>query len=474
MTTLLSSTTRCEPRWETPRSNRRSFGPQIAVMAERLGQPLMPWQRLVADIGGEIDPDTGFPAYREVIVTVPRQSGKTTLILGWECQRCTGFAHLGAQRVVYSAQTGNDARKKLIEDQVPILEPRKAKLGIRRILRGMGNEAVEFKNGSRVVLLASSEDSGHGKTVDLAVKDELFADFDDRRDQALIPAMATKAAAQILTASTMGTEASVPWNRAVERGRRAVEKGERSGIAYFEWSAPADADPDDPAVWWSCMPALGFTINEPVVRHARETLKDGEFRRAFLNQQTKAEDRVIPSTSWAAVCDRDARPGDRLVFALDANPERSSGSIASASGGSVPTAELVAWAEGVGWMVSRAAELSKKWGDSLFVVSQTGPAASLIPDLQKAGVKVHTAGPRDEVQACGRFFDAVMEGKVVLRTHARLDSAAAGAAKRASGDAWAWARRSPSVDVSPLVAVTLAVWGASTLTKKSARFVSFA
>ncbi len=45
-------------------------------MADKLGQPFMPWQRLVADVGCEIDLATGLPAYREVRVTIPRQSGK--------------------------------------------------------------------------------------------------------------------------------------------------------------------------------------------------------------------------------------------------------------------------------------------------------------------------------------------------------------------------------------------------------------
>jgi len=42
---------------------------------------------------------------------------------------------------------------------------------------------------------------------------------------------------------------------------------------------------------------------------------------------------------------------------------------------------------------------------------------------------------------------------------APLASALAGAQKRPLGDAWAWARRIVSVDISPLVAGTLAKWG---------------
>jgi hypothetical protein len=43
-----------------------------------------------------------------------------------------------------------------------------------------------------------------------------------------------------------------------------------------------------------------------------------------------------------------------------------------------------------------------------------------------------------------------------------LDAAIAGAAKRPLGDSWAWARRGLSVDISPLVAVSLARWGHAT------------
>ena len=43
-----------------------------------------------------------------------------------------------------------------------------------------------------------------------------------------------------------------------------------------------------------------------------------------------------------------------------------------------------------------------------------------------------------------------------------LDAAVAGAGKRPLGDSWAWARWGLSVDISPLVAVSLARWGHAT------------
>lgn len=433
-----------------------SIGPAIGAVAERLGLPLMPWQQLVADVGGEIDPETGLPAYREVVVTVPRQSGKTTLVLGWELQRALGWN--GPQRIVYSAQSGSDARKKLVEDQFPILEPRRKALGIRRLFRAFGGEAIDFHNGSRLVLMAATADSGHGKTVDLAIKDELFADTDDRRDQALIPAMATRSAAQVLTASTMGTDESLPLNRAVERGRDAVMDGLTSGIAYFEWSADLEADPGDPATWWSCMPALGWTITEKVVAHARSMMSDGEFRRAFLNQQTRSEDRVIPAASWAAVCDERVAPKGQIVFAVDVNPERSAAAIVAAGGGTV---ELIEQRDGAGWVVERAKELDGRHGPARWVVDTRGPAGSLRADLEAAGLAVHGVSAQEMVEACAQFYDRVLERRVKVRRHPKLDEAVSAVTKRSVGDAWAWARKHTAADISPLVAATLALWGAS-------------
>jgi hypothetical protein len=34
-----------------------------------------------------------------------------------------------------------------------------------------------------------------------------------------------------------------------------------------------------------------------------------------------------------------------------------------------------------------------------------------------------------------------------------------GATQRPLGDRWAWSRKNSSIDISPLVAVTLALWG---------------
>ena len=260
---------------------------------------MMPWQRQVADVAGEYDPGTGLPAYREVVVTVPRQSGKTTEQVVLQLDRALLWSPR-PQRIAYTAQTGLDARKKIVNDVWPMLERSPFRAAVAKMLRGAAETAIEFRNGSRLEVFNSGEDAGHGQTLDQGFIDEAFADEDERREQAMLPAMTTRPDAQLFVYSTMGTGRSNYLNRKVAAGREAVAGGLTFGIAYFEWSAPDDADPDDPVTWWSCMPALGHTITEDSVRHARLTMTDGEFRRAYLNQQYVHEDRWLGSDEWEA------------------------------------------------------------------------------------------------------------------------------------------------------------------------------
>src|SRR6516165_2974410 len=112
------SSLRCRPRWATRRTERPSLGPRAARWAAVLGQPVMDWQRQVVDVALELDPDTGLPAYRQVGVTVPRRSGKTTLFLAVQVDRCLGWGR--HQRCLYTAQDRNMSRAKW-EEQTGLL-----------------------------------------------------------------------------------------------------------------------------------------------------------------------------------------------------------------------------------------------------------------------------------------------------------------------------------------------------------------
>lgn len=265
----------------------------------------------------------------------------------------------------------------------------------------------------------------------------------------------------MIVVSTAGTDSSAYLRRKVDAGRSAVDRGETSGIAYFEWSADFEsADPDDPKTWWSCMPALGHTITEDVVRHARQTMSDGDFRRSMLNQWTVAAERLIPATVWEAACRADVAPDGRLSFAVDVNPERSAAAIAVAGDAGKPTIEVIEHRPGVSWAVDRMVEIVGRRPGSTVTVDARGPAASLVPQLEHAGVKVVGLSPGDVAAASAGFFDDLADSKILIRRHLGLDAAAAAATRQVSGDSWRFARRDGS-DITPLMAAVLALWSAT-------------
>jgi hypothetical protein len=341
----------------------------------------------------------------------------------------------------------------LIDDQAPLLLDSPFKVAVSKVHKAQGNEAIVFRNGSRIDVLASTDSAGHGRTLDLPILDEVFADVDDRREQALLPAMATRRDAQLFVVSTMGTEGSTYLNRKVEAGRSAVVEGLNSGLAYFEWSAEDGADVDDRRVWWGCMPALGHTISEKTVEHARLTMSEGDFRRSMLNQKTVSDERVIPLSVWDGVCRADVVVDGRLRFGFDVNADRSAAAVVVAD--DQGRCELVEFQSGLGWCVDRLVELWQKWGAPV-VLDSYGPAGSFADELVSRGVNVVRYSSREMAYACGSLFDRLADGRVQVRRSTVLDEAVAGARRRAAGDAWVWARKDGGSDVCSLVALTLA------------------
>jgi Phage terminase-like protein, large subunit len=177
----------------------------------------MPWQRHVLDVALEVDPATGLLAYREVVLTVPRQSGKTLLLLCLMVHRALGFG--SRQRILYTAQTRNDARKKWEDEHVRTLEesPFASMFSVRY---NNGNEAIRWNNGSMHALVAPTEKAAHGETLDIGAIDEAFAQVDGRLEQAMKPAMITRPQPQLWVVSTAGTDKSV-YLRGQGRRRRA-------------------------------------------------------------------------------------------------------------------------------------------------------------------------------------------------------------------------------------------------------------
>ncbi|HEY5990405.1 MAG TPA: terminase large subunit [Streptosporangiaceae bacterium] len=429
-----------------------------------LGTPLMPWQRHVADVALEIDQETNQLAYSEIVLTVPRQSGKTTLLLAVMVQRALGFGQ--PQRIMYTAQTRNDARKKWEDEHVRQLE-RSNLRSMFKVRRHYGSEAIRWHNGSMHAVAAPTEKAVHGETLDLGVIDEAFAQEDERMEQSLKPAMITRAQPQLWIVSTAGTRKSVYLRKKVEAARLAAEAGITSGVAGFEWSAPPDADPSSEVTWRGCMPAIaGGTVTVPAVRQHFRTMELEEFRRAYLNQwpsEIPDEWLVIARDAWLPLEDRQWQQIGPVAVSADVTPDASTGSIAIAgrrADGLLHVESAVDPQRGTSWIAPELIRLVEQHRPCAVVIDAAGQAGALIAPLEAAGVEVVKPTLREATQACGQFYELVTDSKRLRHSgEVALTAALAGARKREIGDAWLWARKGLNVDISPLVAATLALWG---------------
>lgn len=458
----------CPARFATARTpTRKTHGPRVALIAETFNTPLMPWQRQVADVALEVNPLTGHLAYREVIVTVPRQSGKTSLLLPVMVYRCMG-AFGDRQRIIYTAQDRNKALAKFRDEHVQLLN-RSALKGMFHPNMSHGEERVIWPATDSIHKIDASKDtSGHGDVLDMGVIDEAFARPDDTVEGAMKPAMITRKDAQLWIVSTAGTAKSKYLRSKVDTGRALVGAGRNTGTAYFEWSAPDGIDVFDESTWSSFMPALGHTINADNVRSERDSMRPAEFARAFGNvfDDQRSIVAVIPAEVWADCLVADAEPAGQVFWAVDTSPDRVWTALAAA-GYTADGRELVDVGEhrtgSARWVLPRLLDLAGSTGCWDVTIRADGPAAALNADLTDAGFKVRLIGPAEQARACGAFLEAALStddggraDRLAHRGQLELDEALSVAERSRRGDVWVWSHASSVGDITPLWAATLA------------------
>lgn len=124
--------------------------------------------------------------------------------------------------------------------------------------------------------------------------------------------------------------------------------------------------------------------------------------------------------------------------------------------------QLAAYLDGTSSAVAEVLALAGNLGAKAVVIDPHSQAATLVDPLEKAKLKrLVKPSTSDVVVAHGGFLDDLNGGRLRHVAHPRLDEAARAGTQRRLGGAQTWDRR-VEVDVSPLTAVTLALWGLRT------------
>jgi hypothetical protein len=268
-----------------------------------------------------------------------------------------------------------------------------------------------------------------------------------------------------------------------KRRKRALKGGDRS-MAYFEHSAegdhPATIDPevlDDPAAWEQAIPALGIRIAVESVQNERDAMGARQFavERLGIGAWSETDDTNLHPISperWKKCIDPTSAPLDPVSFAFDVTPDHSTTSVAVAGRRQDGKwhVGVIKQLEGTDGIPDYLAKLVRENRTAaIFCDASNVAAASLLPALAKLKVPgtkpgkspVKAVTANEHGQACARLQDAVgSQGESQVFHHDTLCVTAAidGGRKRTIGDGgWAWARVNSGVDISPIVAITLAL-----------------
>ena len=443
------------PKFATPRD------PTVPTMGVRQGafarvwlrKPLMPWQQLVADVSGELQPD-GLPRHRLIVVTLPRQAGKSHLAMAQTGERAFSRPEFLAW---YTAQTGGDARDQFLKFNDDVIDGTPLDRVV-HTLRGNGHEVMRWPNGSTIRPHPPTEKALHGKQSDRNDIDEGWAFTEDEGKQllqAISPTQLTRPGAQTFIWSAGGTAASTWLASLVARGRAGDP-----GICYFEWGIPDDLPLDDLEAVAAYHPAYGHTVSLDSMRTLRTQLEDdAEFARAAGNRWTEVIGGAIRADTWREVQWGASIPDDaRVAFGAARAADGSEVAVAAAAEvGDLVVCEVL----DVLPDVHGAAVHVAAWAEGQrLAVDPSGPSAALHAALTKDHVRgLLTMTTRDVSVACTDLTDALKPRKYRFRPHPALDAAVRVAGTRRVGDGGvAWARVAAGSSIAALEACTNAAW----------------
>lgn len=414
----------------------------------------------------------GLWRYPEVTGIVPRQNGKGEIILP---RQLTGlFLDPDCRLQIYTAHLYTTALSAFIRLLDVVESTPSLNAQVKRTTRSTNETGIELHDGSKILFKTRSNSSGRGLSCDLLYLDEAMI-LSEVALAALYFTLSARPNAQVWFVGSAVDQLVHDHGLVLARMRARGHAGD-PGLLFFEHAATAELEEllreparlADRALWREANPALETRISLETVERELQAMSP----RSFCVERLGVGDwpaldasgsAVIPPALWSAGLDAESQPGALIAFAFDVSPDRSRASIGAASrrlDGQMH-AEVIDARDGTGWLPDRLAELVAKHGIKSVRCDVYGPAGSLLPALAERGIDVKTTTSQEAAQACGAFLDLVSQDKLRHIGQAPLTAAVAGAATRELGDGLAWRRKRSTVDITPLVAVTLAAWDAA-------------
>lgn len=426
-----------------------------------------PWQiellRRVFELYPEGHAKAGVLRYRQAVISVARQNGKTELA----ALASVFWLLLREQNEYMVGLASNAAQARLIYDRVqrvissnPALNGRMDKLTDTR--------GIQTKKGTKYVIIANKETAAQGYPVSLGLLDELHTYKNSSVYAAVLASTGARDNCLVLGITTAGDEESELLKDLYKQGKAALEDP-KTRFGFFCWEASEARMPEDDGELLELLkeanPSLasGRIDADNLIADVR-SMPPHDAIRYRLNRFVESSNAFMEVMKWNAC----ARPlntempivAGRVVFGIDRSPDYGYASIVAAyrdKDTGITHTELVASLKkpNLEMLVDIAQRLARHRPASFVVDGYL--LRELGTELKKRGLPVVIATHNDLINGSSLFFAKVMQKKLLHNSDPLMSVQLQRTRVKTVGEGWKVARKDSSVEIDAVIATVLAV-----------------
>ena len=445
-----------KPRIHTPLLKGASRVDEVAELAEKIGMPLLDWQRFVLEDMLRIDAKGEFRR-KTLGLLIARQNGKThvarMLILAhlflWDSKMVIGMSSnrnmaLDTFRQVANAILDND----FLKDQV------------KQIRYANGQESITTLSGNRYQIVAATRDGSRGLTANFLFIDELREISEEGWKAARPTTRAT--GGQTLVCSNAGDAYSVVLNDLKERALSYPSPT----LGWYEYSAPPHCKVDDRNAWAMANPSLGKLIDEETLEEAVATNPINNTRTEMLCQWVDSMTSPFTTQMISDTSDSNLQitPGGNIVFAIDVSPSKRSGALLAGklnqATGKIELGLMQLWTSDVAIDDLKMAADIHAWAQKFkprVIMYDKYATASIAQRLQQSGQKLEDCSGQSFYQACGEILDAFVNVRLVHSGQKELTESWFSVGAKTNDAGWRIVRRKSAGDVTSAICSAMIV-----------------
>jgi phage terminase large subunit-like protein len=449
---LIGST---EPRIHTPLLKGNSKVDEVADLAEKIGLPLIPWQRFVLQDLLSIDESDNWRK-KTALVLVARQNGKTHLA------RMLILSHLflwGSKNVLGMSSNRNMALDTFRQVAYTIEDNQFLKDQVRQIRLANGQESISLLNGARYEIAAATRDAPRGKTADFLYIDEL-REWSEEAFTAALPVTRARPNSMTLMTSNAGDGFSTVLNDLVERCKSYPPEN----LGYYEYSAPQHCKIHDKKAWAMANPALGHLITEQTLEESVSTNSIEATRTEMLCQWVDSTQSPWVYGSIEACSDStlEIPVGPQTIMAFDIAPTRRSGALVMGQikDGKIAVGLAQLWHSDIAIdeikMASDINEWARKYHPHVICFDKYA-TQTVATKLEQSGWRLEDCSGQKFYQACSDLANALAQNTLIHSGQQDLVQHLNNCATKTSDFGFRIIRRKSSGEVTAAISLAMVV-----------------